>query len=90
MKVQLEVFLTSVHLRLLTHTINTSTSSTTQPSAMSGKNSQKPTASTAATASGKAKKTALKIDNNFAKEELALESLLEFCREVRLRQLNSI
>ena len=78
MKVQLEVFLTSVHLRLLTHTINTPT----HPSATSGKNnlSKKSTAT-----SLKSTKTS-KIDNNFAKEELALESLLEFCREPSLMQ----
>ena len=61
MKVQLEVFLISVHLRLIniaspTHTGNTPVSSST--------------AALAAIAS--------------AKEELALESLLEFCREPSL------
>ena len=55
MKVQLEVFLTSVHLRLLQHNL-TSTSSTNSTS----------------------------ISTSVAKEELALESLLEFCREPAL------
>lgn len=57
MKVQLEVFLTSVHLRILT--LNSSSSQSTN-------------------------KNKLAIDT--AKEELALESLLEFCREPSLMQ----
>jgi Guanine nucleotide exchange factor in Golgi transport N-terminal len=64
MKVQLEVFLTSVHLRLLTPSQAQLTGS--------GKNNSK-SSSSAYTAS-------------LAKEELALESLLEFCREPSLME----
>jgi hypothetical protein len=63
MKVQLEVFLTSVHLRILN--MSTATSST----AVSASKNQ--TNGTGASGNG-------------AREELALESLLEFCREPSL------
>lgn len=65
MKVQLEVFLTSVHLRLLTPSQAQLTGS--------GKNSKSTSSISAYTAS-------------LAKEELALESLLEFCREPSLME----
>lgn len=65
MKVQLEVFLTSVHLRLLTPSQAQLTGS--------GKSSKSSSSASAYTAS-------------LAKEELALESLLEFCREPSLME----
>ena len=61
MKVQLEVFLTSVHLRLLTPSLSVTHSVKSSSSSASNTISQ-------------------------AKEELALESLLEFCREPSLME----
>ena len=73
MKVQLEVFLTSVHLRLLK--LNLSSKADAVGSAIT------PGGRSSTTLSAQEK---LSLQLNLAREELALESLLEFCREPSL------
>lgn len=71
MKVQLEVFLTSVHLRLL-NSSSFASNSVYSVGVIAG----------GAASSGQADSTASSL--SLAREELALESLLEFCREPSL------
>ena len=73
MKVQLEVFLTSVHLHLLTPSL-TKSKGIDRSRNNDSSNSKKKSSSLSA------------FNINLAKEELALESLLEFCREPSLME----
>ena len=75
MKVQLEVFLTSVHLRLLTPSLSNSNSKGINNNSNGTNNNN---------SNNKNKLSSYKV--NLAKEELALESLLEFCREPSLME----
>lgn len=93
MKVQLEVFLTSVHLRILkqpttTHGISnnphhssSSSSSSSHPSSISHSSSSSSTTTISTSSSSLPSQTLIS-----AREELALESLLEFCREPSLME----
>ena len=79
MKVQLEVFLTSVHLRILK--LPTSTHGHTNNSSSSSSSTLSSSSASLSSSSSLPSQTLIS-----AREELVLESLLEFCREPSLME----